>query len=65
MLSEKPAPIRNKIDLHDAAQVRTLKKRLKITEEELRRIVEKVGNSIATVSKEVELEKATVGSAQP
>jgi hypothetical protein len=57
MLSEKPSVHRNKIDLHDAAQIRILKRRLKITEVELRQIVEKVGDSIVTVSKEVEARK--------
>ena len=65
MLSAKPPAIRNKIDLHDTAQVRVLKRRLKVSEEELRGIVEKVGDSIAAVSKEVELEKATATPAQP
>ena len=58
MLSEKPPAHRNKIDVRDAAQVRILKRRFQITEEELRRIVEKVGDSIATVCKEIEAEKA-------
>ena len=64
MLSEKPSAHRNKIDLHDAAQVRILKRRLKVTAEELRRIVEKVGDSIASVCKEIEDEKAH-NAAQP
>ena len=57
MQSEKAPVIRNKVDLLDAGQVRILKKRLGISEEDLRRIVEKVGDSIATISKEVEFEK--------
>jgi Protein of unknown function (DUF3606) len=58
MLSKKHQPIRNLIDLADAKQVRTLTKRLKISEDELRQIVEKVGNSIAAITKEVELQRA-------
>ena len=65
MLSEKPPATRNKVDLNDAAQVRILKRRLKVTEEELRRVVDKVGDSIATISKEVEVEKATDTPARP
>jgi Protein of unknown function (DUF3606) len=57
MLSEKAPAIRNKLNLLDAGQVRILKKRLGISEEDLRRVVEKVGDSIATISKEVEFEK--------
>ena len=57
MQSEKAPAIRNKVDLLDAGQVRLFKKRLGISEEDLRRIVERVGDSIATISKEVELEK--------
>jgi hypothetical protein len=54
----KPAPIRNKIDLADARQVRLFKKRLGISIDDLQRLVGKVGNSIAAISKEVELQKA-------
>jgi Protein of unknown function (DUF3606) len=50
----KPQPIRNKIDLTDPGQTRSLKKRLGISADELQRVVGKVGNSIATVSKEVQ-----------
>ena len=59
MLSAKYQPARNLIDLADTKQVRTLTKRLKISEDELRQIVEKSGNSIAAVTKEVELQRAT------
>ena len=59
MLSKKHQPIRNLIDLADAKQVRTLTKRLKISEDELRQIVERFGNSIAAITKEVELQRAT------
>jgi hypothetical protein len=57
MLSTKRQPVRNLIDLADAKQVRTLTKRLGISEENLRRIIEKSGNSIAAIVKEVELER--------
>jgi hypothetical protein len=61
----KPPPIRNKIDLSNAKEMRVLKKRLGISDDDLRRIVAKVGNSIVTVSKEVELEKANGANSQP
>lgn len=53
----KLQPIRNKIDLADPCQIRILKRRLGISADELQRVVEKVGNSIATVCKEVEPQK--------
>ena len=58
MLCEKHPPIRNLIDLSDPRQVRTLKRRLGVSAADLRRIIEKAGNSIAAITKEVELEKA-------
>ena len=58
MRNIKPPSIRNKIDFSDANQLRVMKKRLGVSDDDLRRIVEKVGNSIATVSKAVELERA-------
>jgi hypothetical protein len=61
----KPPPIRNKIDLSNANEVRVLKKRLGVSDDDLRRIVAKVGNSIVTVSKEVELENASGANSQP
>ena len=53
-----PPPIRNKIDLKDHTQVRILKKRLGISGDDLRRTVEKVGNSIAAISKEIEVQRS-------
>jgi hypothetical protein len=62
----KPPPIRNKIDLSNANEMRVLKKRLGVSDDDLRRIVAKVGNSIVTVSKEVELEREKNGvNSQP
>jgi Protein of unknown function (DUF3606) len=58
MRHAKPQPIRNKIDLADPRQSRILKKRLGISADDLQRVVEKVGNSIAAVSKEIEFQKA-------
>jgi Protein of unknown function (DUF3606) len=58
MRHARPQLIRNKIDLANPSQVRILKKRLGISAGELRHVVEKVGNSIAAVSKEIEVRKA-------
>jgi hypothetical protein len=60
MLCEKHPPIRNLIDLSDPRQVRTLKRRLGVSGADLRRIIEKVGTSIAAITKEVELEKVVL-----
>jgi hypothetical protein len=54
----KPQPIRNRLDLADVRQVRSMKKRLRLSEGELNEIVGKIGNSIAAISKEVALKKA-------
>ncbi len=58
MRRAKPLPARNKIDLADPTQIRVWTKRLGITAEDLRRVVRKLGNSIASVSKEIQLRKA-------
>ena len=58
MRRAKPQPIRNKIDLADPAQIRAWTRRLGITADDLRRVAGKVGNSIAAVSKEIDLRKA-------
>lgn len=57
MLCTKHPPVRNLIDLADPRQVRTVKRRLGISRADLRRVVEKAGNSIAAITKQVELEK--------
>jgi len=58
MRRAKPQPVRNKIDLSDPAQIRAWTKRLGITPDDLKRLIGKVGNSIASISKEVDLQKA-------
>src|SRR4051794_36565315 len=42
---------RNRIDLQDADQIRSLKRRLGISNDDLHRLVAKVGNSISAVTK--------------
>jgi uncharacterized protein DUF3606 len=44
---------RNKLDLNDRVQVRILRKRLKISHQQLAGVVRTAGDSIAAVSKEV------------
>jgi predicted transcriptional regulator len=53
----KHPPIRNKIDFSDASHVRAFTKRLRVPADELKAIIEKVGNSVAAVTKEVELRR--------
>lgn len=43
---------RNKFDLSDRVQVRIVRKRLKVSDEQLASLVKTAGNSIAAVSKE-------------
>jgi hypothetical protein len=57
MQRTKHPPIRNKIDFANPSQVRALSRRLRVPAEELKAIVEKVGNSVAAVSKEVQLRR--------
>lgn len=58
MLSSRPPRvIRTTLDLANAKQVKSVRKRLKISDADLVRIVEKIGNSLAAIEKEVQLEK--------
>jgi len=57
MQRTKHPPIRNKIDFADPSQVRALSRRLRVGADELKAMVDKVGNSVAAVSKEVELRR--------
>jgi hypothetical protein len=53
----KHPPIRNKINMADPAQLRAWTRRLRVSANELKAIVEKAGNSVAAVTKEVELQR--------
>jgi hypothetical protein len=53
----KHPPIRNKINTSDPAQLRAWTRRLRVPADDLKAIVEKVGNSVAAVSKEVDLQR--------
>lgn len=56
-LRDTPRPIRNKLDMADPTQVRIVIKRLGISEQDLRRLLETAGDSIAALTKQVELER--------
>jgi predicted nucleic acid-binding Zn ribbon protein len=55
----KHQPLRNKINLAEPTQVRAWTRRLGISADSLKAFVDKVGNSIAAVTKEVELQRAS------
>src|SRR5436189_4249184 len=61
----KHPPIRNKIDMTDPAQVRAWTRRLRIGADDLKALVEKVGNSVAAVTKEVELGRMSQQASGP
>jgi Protein of unknown function (DUF3606) len=48
---------RNKLDLADRVQVRIVRKRLKVSEEQLASLVRKAGASIAAVRKEADAQR--------
>jgi hypothetical protein len=54
----KHPPVRNKIDLTDPGQVRAWTRRLHVSADALKTVVGKVGNSVAAVTKEIELQRA-------
>jgi hypothetical protein len=59
--------VRNKIDLADPAHVRAWTRRLKLPKSELQLLIDKVGDSVSAVMKEIELQKtpAVHDTAQP
>jgi hypothetical protein len=54
----KHSLIRNKIDLTDPIQIRAWTRRLNLSADALKAAVGKAGNSVAAVTKEVELQRA-------
>lgn len=54
-LTKRDQPDRSKINMSEAYEVRYWTKRLNISHEELRKAVDKVGNSAAAVRKELAL----------
>ena len=61
----KHPPIRNKINLEDPTQLRAWTRRLDVSADSLKAIVDKVGNSVAAVTKEVELQRASQQAHSP
>ena len=51
MLRSKIPPDRSKIELHHPDEVKYWSRHLRITADELQRVIEKVGNAAATVRK--------------
>jgi hypothetical protein len=52
MNRRKPTYFRNSLDLRDRVQVKIVRKRLKLSEDELSAIVRKAGNSLTAITKE-------------
>ena len=52
MIRRKPTFFRNSLDLRDRVQVKVLRKRLKLSDEQCSSIVRKSGSSIAAITKE-------------
>jgi hypothetical protein len=52
MNRRKPTYFRNSLDLRDKVQVKVLRKRLKLSDEQFASIVRKSGNSISAITKE-------------
>jgi Protein of unknown function (DUF3606) len=52
MNRRKPTYFRNSLDLRDKVQVKVLRKRLKLSDEQFTNVVRKSGNSISAITKE-------------
>jgi hypothetical protein len=52
MNTRKPTYYRNSLDLRDKVQVKVLRKRLQLSDEQFTRVVRKSGNSISAITKE-------------
>ena len=52
MNRRRPTYFRNSLDLRDKVQVKVLRKRLKLSDEQFADIVRKSGNSISAITKE-------------
>jgi hypothetical protein len=57
MLRRPVKGARNRLDLNDRVQVRIVRKRLKVSDQQLSSLVQTVGNSIAAVTKEANARK--------
>jgi hypothetical protein len=58
MRKQQIRPVRTTVNLADASQVRAIKKRFRVSDEQLTKIVSRIGNSIAAIGKEVALQRA-------
>jgi hypothetical protein len=58
MLRRHVKGARNRLDLNDRVQVRIVRKRLKVSDQQLSNLVQTVGNSIAAVTKEANSRKS-------
>jgi hypothetical protein len=61
----KHPPLRNKINLAEPTQLRAWTRRLGMSADALKAVVDKVGNSVAAVTKEVELQRASQQAHSP
>ena len=61
-LIRKETPDRGKINVHDPAAAKWWSHELAVSRERLRGLVDKVGNSAATVRKELDREKGNGGA---
>ena len=52
MIRRKPTYFRNSLDLRDKVQVKLLRKRLKLSDEQFISVVRKSGSSISAITKE-------------
>jgi len=52
MNRSKPTHFRNSLDLRDKVQVKILRKRLKLTDEQFTSVLRKSGTSISAIAKE-------------
>ncbi|MHC2334171.1 DUF3606 domain-containing protein [Bradyrhizobium sp. USDA 4454] len=55
MNKRKPTYFRNSLDLRDKVQVKILRKRLKVSEQQFASIVRKSGSSISAITKEAKV----------
>ena len=56
-LTKRQVPDRSKINVHEPREARCWARELGVDQEQLRKLVEKVGNSAAAVRKELEMSK--------
>jgi hypothetical protein len=65
MKRPKPTYFRNALDLRDKVQVKIVRKRLKLSEQQFADIVRKSGNSIAAITKETARATSVTSSEVP